>query len=462
VLLWREQPEQTLLERPGVFRGVSQDRTFQCDVPHFQRTGYEKRAVLVRRAEGIHRLTDVPCAIHPLEEVRTLLAEGQGFAGGIGIGQEHGWITTFRGLEFWAGCGRIKRRQRGQIGMLKDERMRYLKPIEAAHSQYISKLDEVSALVFEKRFHNLYIKLREFSRGESSSTNNLKKTPKITHLIFGLSEDIHRMKLASYPFDIERELLCKFIQERIDGNISTYYGGRLKHYGETLLNCYLDLVVTLTTLKTEKEIAAYPNFLVNPLTSQNMELDVLFEGFNIAFEFQGEHHYRNTVEGQRTQYMDAKKLEQCRENGVLLIPVNSSQLPSSKLFDLIANTAKDFLELGTVSIQISRREQTETSLNCTKRELANYFKLLQRLVMANYLFAPMIEHLDSRSEKFIRTQKDRYPITCTSEAPRLFYSGTDLPLIRLYRTIPRLAKIVRASNPSDPTTPPTPTSGSGS
>jgi hypothetical protein len=107
VLFRREQTEQPLLKCPGVFRGVAHDSALQRDVPHFQRAGYEKRAVLVRRAEGVDRLTDIPGAVYSLEEVRARLAEGQGFAGSVGVGQVHGWITAFRGLEFWTGCGRM-------------------------------------------------------------------------------------------------------------------------------------------------------------------------------------------------------------------------------------------------------------------------------------------------------------------------------------------------------------------
>lgn len=99
---------------------------------------------------------------------------------------------------------------------------------------------------------------------------------------------------------------------------TTKYNGQCPSYGEALLNCYLDVFITFTTLKTEKEIGINPDFLINPLTGSKLELDVLFEGYKCAFEFQGEHHYTDANVIAKHVF----KLNECKNTKRILIPVN--------------------------------------------------------------------------------------------------------------------------------------------
>lgn len=72
-----------------------------------------------------------------------------------------------------------------------------------------------------------------------------------------------------------------------------------------------------------------PSFLVNPVTSQTLELDCYNEELRLAVEYNGEQHYRfnkmmhqNSKDGFRNlQYRDHVKKELCERHGIHLIVV---------------------------------------------------------------------------------------------------------------------------------------------
>lgn len=71
-----------------------------------------------------------------------------------------------------------------------------------------------------------------------------------------------------------------------------------------------------------------PNFLNNPITGKNMELDIYNDELKVACEANGIQHYRFTpyfhksIEVFRAQkYRDYIKRQLCKDNGILLIEV---------------------------------------------------------------------------------------------------------------------------------------------
>ena len=71
-----------------------------------------------------------------------------------------------------------------------------------------------------------------------------------------------------------------------------------------------------------------PNFLVNPKTNRNLELDLYNDTLEIAVEYNGIQHYEYTKRFHKTygdfrrqQERDALKRQLCKDHGVFLIVV---------------------------------------------------------------------------------------------------------------------------------------------
>jgi len=71
-----------------------------------------------------------------------------------------------------------------------------------------------------------------------------------------------------------------------------------------------------------------PDWLINPKTSRRLELDCYCEGMRVAFEIQGEQHYRYMPHWHKTyqRYLDMKdrdimKKVMCKKRGICLIDV---------------------------------------------------------------------------------------------------------------------------------------------
>jgi len=301
-----------------------------------------------------------------------------------------------------------------------------------------NKLDNIPNLL--RNFKRLNIELRELSRKDFSSNNSLKAIPAICRRIFGISTELKNYTLKKYNFEKEKMLVNQYVKSKIYSNISSKYNGKCK-YGETLLNCYLDLIISFTTNKSKKEIESYPDFLINPITGQNMEVDILFTGFKLGFEFQGEHHYNGRDPKAMTK--DKEKLNICVSKGMILIPVNACQLNSYQLSNLICNSVKDFLNIGRISNDIINGKVQKLVLECRKKDLINYFSVLYRIKMANNIFFDTFKELDIIAGNYTQQQNRYSPHTTTQIAPRAFDSGMDATFEQLYRTIPKISKSLK-------------------
>ncbi|PZU99461.1 MAG: hypothetical protein DCF32_18670 [Leptolyngbya sp.] len=169
-------------------------------------------------------------------------------------------------------------------------RQKYKATVKSNQKAYLAALTEQQKVTanLESRFKNLRNKFSAQLRKESGSANSVKLIPTISRILFGLQEDFTRLSLPRYEFQTETEIINEYLISFLERQRITQYMGECQYYGETLLNIYLDLFITLTCLKTPRNIEHKPGFLVNPKTGNILELDVLLEEFLLAFEFQGE------------------------------------------------------------------------------------------------------------------------------------------------------------------------------
>lgn len=85
-----------------------------------------------------------------------------------------------------------------------------------------------------------------------------------------------------------------------------------------------------------------PNFLKNPKTGRNLELDCYNSDLGIAVEYNGAYHYNSNhyMFDESVAYRDALKKQLCEENGVFLISV-----PYTVKFEDIPKFIDDKLKL---------------------------------------------------------------------------------------------------------------------
>lgn len=319
--------------------------------------------------------------------------------------------------------------------MIKTERDKIKNKISKNQNSYIDLLGMATCRDgIEKRMENLRNKISRFVRTEYASKNSLKQIPNLSRIIFGLQEDMKRLHIVEYDFREEKELLNNYLIYTLNELATTKYNRKCPSYGEALLNCYLDLFITFTSLKTDKEIGTNPDFLVNPLTGANLELDVLFEGYKLAFEFQGEHHYLDA----NVMSKDLVKLSECKNTNRILIPVNICQLNNEKLSVLILNSIKEQVGLNKIVNDLDFEEYK--NVGNSKRNLYNFFKATQRNYLAQQLFFQTLNWLDSRSFEYISSIQVRSPISATTDAPRLMHEVADLDVECIYKRIPLIRK----------------------
>lgn len=109
------------------------------------------------------------------------------------------------------------------------------------------------------------------------------------------------------------------------------------YFGEGLMREWLNILVD----STDFEDNATPGFLINPYTSEEMQIDRLYWQFLVGFEFNGAQHYGPTPlypdpeAARRQQGRDLIKQAICRQRGILLIPVHSDDLSLAGMLRLI-------------------------------------------------------------------------------------------------------------------------------
>jgi hypothetical protein len=260
-------------------------------------------------------------------------------------------------------------------------------------------------------------------------------------LLFGLEEDLPRLGLPAFSLDREKAVLNRVIISALDRRRASNYSGECGSYGETLLNCYLDLFITLTVLNTPREIEAKPSFLVNPATGAVLEIDVLLEDFRLGFEFQGEHHYTDP----KVVAKDAFKLRALAKHQRILVPVNISQLHGETLQNLIVNSIKD--DLGLQQLLTSRNPSALPRGRASQKQLLQFSKAVQRIYLSRILFAASFAWLDNEATRYVAQMNRRNPISSTTPAPRHISPAGDLDVTRIYRALEYVTQARRRQAP---------------
>lgn len=133
------------------------------------------------------------------------------------------------------------------------------------------------------------------------------------------------------PPDVEDEVAKALTRLRTEINF----------YGEWLMKCALDLLVHDRDCHDNTR----PEWLTHPGTGQRLELDRLYRGANVAFEFQGQqhravdgHYIRNQEELERRMETDQVKRDLCEQHGVTLIEIHQEDLEFNTLLAKLGDT----------------------------------------------------------------------------------------------------------------------------
>lgn len=317
------------------------------------------------------------------------------------------------------------------------QKMTLKKKIKQIHIDYLSNISNKTNYIdsFKSRLNRIEKNIGNLFRKEKGSKNSLKNIHNISNYLFGLIEDIKRLKFPKYDFKLEIQIINEYIICVMDDYLKSNYHKQCASYGETILACYLDLFITFTTRKTLKKINVKPPFLVNPLTNSLLELDIMFDEFRLAFEFQGEHHYTDN----KVRDKDKFKLFECSKNKRILTPVNISQLSSVELQNLIVNSIKDHLGLEGILTNIG----TSAYLNPVKnKQLLKFSKVVQRIYLSSVIFKEALSYLDSKSEKYINGRlKNGNQFTASNPAPRGVAISGDIDIKEIYNRLPLITKL---------------------
>ena len=328
--------------------------------------------------------------------------------------------------------------------MNRTERNKIVRPAKANHAAYLAGIAfSPHALALRRRFTNFARKFQAFSRKDPGSLNALKTIPNLARLLFGLQEDLQRFGLPIYSFDLEKETLNRSIIAALDARLTQKYDGYGAprgpvSKGEALFNCYLDVFVTFTVLQTPKEMGAKPSYLVNPRTGNRgeLELDVDFEGFRLAFEFQGHpSHYTDP----NTQAKDAFKLAELPVHSRILIPVNVSQLNSTALQSLIANSMKD--HVGVHEVLATSDPSRFTPGAASPQQLLHFSKAVQRLYLAESVFREALDWIDAKARAYLAEPMHSGTVSATTPAPRHGPVNPDLDLAHIYANLRYISEI---------------------
>lgn len=119
----------------------------------------------------------------------------------------------------------------------------------------------------------------------------------------------------------------------------------MKSYGEKLLKEALDLLI-IENVFWDKFNIKTPNLLINkrPKWLYGLELDFYIPELNLAFEFQGEQHYRgiNDTEFLKRYFYDIQKDIFCKRNNIILVRLNATSITFKPLVRAIHYTLFDY------------------------------------------------------------------------------------------------------------------------
>jgi hypothetical protein len=281
-----------------------------------------------------------------------------------------------------------------------------------------------------KDIHLTWRRVKSLRRKEVGSSNTLKELPLIAKRIYGHWEFCKQNRISRYGFTHELRMLNDALLGCIKERMRKKYGQKRMWYGEILLNAYCDVLFYATNIETERENNIRPNFLKNPATGRNLEMDIYFHGLRLGLEFQGEQHYKNP----QVINNDSIKGDLASAKGVCLIPVNPKQMNSSLLISLLANSLKDKLGVADNSGSLTLLPQASYKV---------LFKLIQRFDLAEQLFSESLSYLDQLVVSYIEKISRYSPVSTSTYAPRFTNTTVDQSVFELLHQIPDLARRVK-------------------
>ena len=315
------------------------------------------------------------------------------------------------------------------IAMDKAEILSIDSTMKSNHRTYLNEISEMEyAPDITARLDKLRRLFRKQLRTAEGNAKSFILISSLAQLIFGLDEDLKRPGLPLLSFDKEISAINRFIISALDVRKTSKYGGKC-NYGETLLNCYLDIFITLTVLKTPRKFEAKPSFLVNPATGSILEIDIMLEDFRLGFELQGDHHYQD----HKVRAKDVFKISAFASSNRILIPVNIAQLQGNVLQSLIVNSMKDYLQLHEL---LDMKDATRFKPgSASPSQLLKFSKAVQRIYLARVIFGPALNWLDNEANIYISSQSRSSPISSHSNAPRQSLPAGDLDIDYVYQNL---------------------------
>lgn len=305
--------------------------------------------------------------------------------------------------------------------MKSTERGRLLRRIRNSQSRHLESLAAGAVRDgCERKLRNFDTKYRAFLRTEVGSANSIKQVPRLGSLAYGIMHYQRQQGINPYGFSLEFEEINRRLTLTINQLAGTNYEGRGSSYGEALLNCYLDVYVTFTMLREPRLIPAYPKTLVNPLAGLILEIDTLFEGFKLAFEFQGDASHFDDAP---TSHKDEQKRTWAQRELVVLIPVNICQLSDGQLSSLICNSIKE--QTGLL-----KAFNYFDVADCSRGSLGPFCKTLQRMDLAHRLYGTALPSVDARAGACIGMAHGEGWASALQDAPRVRPHGRSGPKSR--------------------------------
>ena len=157
-----------------------------------------------------------------------------------------------------------------------NDRKRIIRRLKFTHDNFVNRLATGKPDKILLVFKRLRKYLNDLLRKIPSSENSVRSLIKLTKAINRIAEFSKQNGIPPYDFIPEREQINRYATEYLKQKLNLKYEGKCQWHGEILLNLYLELIIKFTVVKADRKVNVRPNYLKNPLTGQNLELDILF------------------------------------------------------------------------------------------------------------------------------------------------------------------------------------------
>ena len=304
----------------------------------------------------------------------------------------------------------------------------FKKNIKKNQNEFISNLP-VESEYFVRKIKAIRRDIFSILRKEEASEAGYKLIKRVGSGLFGLMDYLRYNRLGYYDFKLEKEVLNDFLIGYLEKKISSNYNHNLPSFGESLLCGFIDCLLNASKVEVEKSYGLNPSFLINPDTSQLLEIDLALKEYKIYFEFQGHpSHYQDST----TIFKDSVKLKRCFDNNIVLIPLNISQLNSTLIINTITNTLRDYL--GIEELLVGKNLDVNKYDDVSNKQLIRFSKLIHKIFLATKIYHKTLEFLDIRADRYLLNMRAKNPTGFSQNhfAPRYYYSRRDYNINQMY------------------------------